>query len=651
MLLKKIFAALTLFAVANAMAEDQQFTPQYVDLGLPSGTLWATSNVGADKPEGLGDYFAWGETKPKAVYEWSSYAYLNDAKMDGRDGVKKDSNWFNINKYTFDCHRKGGIWYSGVTFIGDNKKTLEAIDDAAAANWGGDWAMPTADDWKELTSNSYIAHTDNYSGKSGWIVYKAKADADKGKTDGTPSASYSTADTHIFLPATGYRNASANIQNTSESHYWSSSLSDYYTHNAQSFDIDSRKGARVESISGRDIGMTVRPVCPRSGNTNGHSAVDLGLPSGKMWATSNVGAKTPQAVGNYYLWGMTTISKTYGFTSYKHMLPGWEKIMSKEFVNPFQKYIFINKYQIPDENCGGTWFKWKGNSWQFLGDGKKTLDATDDAATANWGGKWRMPTQKEWEELYKNCYAVWTENYNGTGVNGWVFYKAKAAANKNKRAYQGQTPLASYSLSDTHIFLPASGWWSEEIYNRGEKCYYWLSNLDRIESRAANGIGIGSKSTNFAGESGGSRFMGYTVRPVLDKSNANSPIPQVKAPKYYKITIVQPENGTIESKNKNLDLSKPVKEGTKLEFWARPAAGYTTDSHLWEGTPCDYYGKLIVTGDATVTCKFKPKNAPAQTVTTTTTTTTAEPEKASTSEKTDNTKKKLNGFFKSLFKK
>ena len=147
--------------------------------------------------------------------------------------------------------------------------------------------------------------------------------------------------------------------------------------------------------------------------------------------------------------------------------------------------------------------------------------------------------------------------------------------------------------------------------------------------------------------------MGYTVRPVLDKSNANSPIPQVKSPKYYKITIVQPENGTIESKNKNLDLSKPVKEGTKLEFWARPAAGYTTDSHLWEGTPCDYYGKLIVTGDATVTCKFKPKNAPAQTVTTTTTatTTTAEPEKASTSEKTDNTKKKLNGFFKSLLGK
>ena len=101
--------------------------------------------------------------------------------------------------------------------------------------------------------------------------------------------------------------------------------------------------------------------------------------------------------------------------------------------------------------------------------------------------------------------------------------------------------------------------------------------------------------------------MGYTVRPVLDKSNANTPIPQVKAPKYYKITIVQPENGTIDSKNENLDLSKPVKEGTKLVFWARPAAGYTKDSRLWEGSPCDENGTFIVTSDATVTCKFISK--------------------------------------------
>ena len=165
-------------AIAHTTVAGQQFTPQYVNLGLPSGTLWATSNVGADTPEGLGDYFAWGETKPKTVYEWSSYAFMNNDKMDGKDGMKKDADWFNVNKYIFNDQLKGGIWYSGTTFVGDNKKTLEAADDAATANWGGNWAMPTAD-------------------------------------------------THIFLPAAGYRNASVDIQKASESHYWSSSLSEY----------------------------------------------------------------------------------------------------------------------------------------------------------------------------------------------------------------------------------------------------------------------------------------------------------------------------------------------------------------------------------------------------------------------------------------
>ena len=50
---------------------------EYVDLGLPSGTLWATCNVGADTPEGYGDYFAWGETEPKEVYSWETYKWCN----------------------------------------------------------------------------------------------------------------------------------------------------------------------------------------------------------------------------------------------------------------------------------------------------------------------------------------------------------------------------------------------------------------------------------------------------------------------------------------------------------------------------------------------------------------------------------------------
>ena len=632
MLLKKIFAALTLFAVANAMAEDQQFTPQYVDLGLPSGTLWATSNVGADKPEGsnvgadkpegFGDYFAWGETKPKTIYEWATYAHVGEGGTEWLD-TKKGPGRYDIKKYTLDDGEKGCIWYQGPKFIGDNKTSLEPTDNVVVTKWGGDWDMPTSSDLEELYKNCYFAWTTNYSGASGYVVYKAKADGDKGKVNGTPEASYSTSDTHIFLPAVGYRRDKGLVDKDKRGYYWSRSLFPVATHDGNSlgFSESSVKPSYLDIVVGdngnRFRGYTVRPVCPRDGNTNGHDAVDLGLPSGKMWATSNIGAKAPQASGEYYAWGETAQKKVYNWSTYKYVQKGQN---SSEF---------ITKYQIADEKRGGAWYN---NARQFR----------------------RMPTQKEWMELYKNCYSVWTPDYNGSGVSGWIIYKAKASADKGKTICKGKTQSASYSLSDAHIFLPAAGEWSYKSISRGnEECHYWLSTLYN-ERSTSDGTSISLQSNYFSSYGGGGRYMGRPVRPVLDKKNANLPIPQVKAPKYYKITIVQPENGTITLKDKYIDLSKPVKEGTPLHFHSTPAAGYTNYSETWTGTPCDYYGDLIVTGDASVTCKFKPKNAPAQTVTTTTTTTApAETEKAPTNEKTETktTKKKINGLFKSLFKK
>ncbi len=100
----------------------------YVDLGLPSGTFWATCNVGAMNPEDYGDYFAWGETEPKSYYDWSTYKYCNGSSS-------------TITKYCSDSE------YGTV----DNKYTLEAIDDAATVNWGGDWRIPTIEEQAELT--------------------------------------------------------------------------------------------------------------------------------------------------------------------------------------------------------------------------------------------------------------------------------------------------------------------------------------------------------------------------------------------------------------------------------------------------------------------------------------------------------------------
>ena len=197
-----------------------------VDLGLPSGTKWATFNVGASAPEEFGDYFAWGETEPHYAdghsqdnpcidwrddyngYNWANYKWVEEG----------GNSWADINKYTFADNQKS----NGETFVGDNKKELDDEDDVAVQLWGGDWQMPTYEQQVELRDKCYWVWTDNYKGKSvnGYIVYKVKADADKVK-----KATYDVAtDTHIFLPAAGHRYDARLYGAGSYGYYWSRSL-------------------------------------------------------------------------------------------------------------------------------------------------------------------------------------------------------------------------------------------------------------------------------------------------------------------------------------------------------------------------------------------------------------------------------------------
>ncbi len=107
---------------------------EYVDLGLPSGTLWATCNIGTTTPEGYGDFFAWGETEPKTIYDWSTYKYCNGGN-------------FELTKY---CH-KSNYGYNGYT---DELTVLLPEDDAATVKWGGEWRTPTLEDCNELLDNT-----------------------------------------------------------------------------------------------------------------------------------------------------------------------------------------------------------------------------------------------------------------------------------------------------------------------------------------------------------------------------------------------------------------------------------------------------------------------------------------------------------------
>ena len=156
-------------------------TPTAVDLGLPSGTLWADRNIGANSPEDYGDYFAWGETTPKSVYNWSTYKYCN-------------GNYKTQTKYCTSS-------YDGTV---DNKTVLEASDDAATVNWGDSWRMPTLAEQKELNSKCTWTWTTR-NGVKGYKVIGPNGNS-------------------IFLPAAGFCSDNSVYRSDSYGYYWSASL-------------------------------------------------------------------------------------------------------------------------------------------------------------------------------------------------------------------------------------------------------------------------------------------------------------------------------------------------------------------------------------------------------------------------------------------
>ena len=437
----------------------------YVDLGLPSGMRWATCNVGATNPEDYGNYYAWGETTTKTTYDWITYRYCNGS----------------YNTLTKYCNNSN---YGDNGFT-DSLTTLETSDDAATANWGSSWRMPTYDEMYELKNNCTVTWT-TQNGVNGRLFTGPNGNS-------------------IFLPAAGSRHDSGLYSAGSEGCYWSSSLHSVYTDHASGLDFDWSDYSMFGYY--RRDGQSVRPVCngdnisvpivttgtatsitatgatisgnvtsdggaivtdrgflygtsasnltqtvqsgsgtssftkvlagltsvttyyykayatnsagtaygevrsfttysEPTGYVNGYGYVDLGLPSGTKWATCNVGASTPTEYGNYYAWGETTTKETYYISTYTYT----------------------------------------GNP--------TILPSSADAATANWGSGWRMPTQTEMQELIDNCTVTWTI---WNGVNGRLF----TGSNGNS------------------IFLPAAGGRGGSGFaNVGTEGTYWSSSLD-----------------------------------------------------------------------------------------------------------------------------------------------------------------------------
>lgn len=187
---------------------------------------------------------------------------------------------------------------------------------------------------------------------------------------------------------------------------------------------------------------------------NGHYYVDLGLPSGLKWATCNVGADSPEEYGDYFAWGETVPKEEYTI----------ENSLTYELsISDLESQGYIN--------------------------GEGSLTSSHDAATANWGGPWRMPTKAEQQELLENCELEWTTQ---NCVNG---YKVTSKINGNS------------------IFLPATGFrYNSSLYDDGNYGYYWSSTPDD-EYNISWCFGFHS---SYYGMSDNDSYSGQSIRPVLE---------------------------------------------------------------------------------------------------------------------------------------
>lgn len=217
------------------------------------------------------------------------------------------------------------------------------------------------------------------------------------------------------------------------------------------------------TVLGRKIVTPTPPTPP----TPSHDYVEIG---GVKWATMNIGAESVTDYGLYFQWG-----DTQGYTA------------SQIGSGSGQKAFSWDDYKYTDDG-GSTMTKYNST------DGKTVLDLSDDAVNAAWGGNWRMPTTAEFQALGQAVNAVWTENYNNSGVNGVV--------------------CTDKTDSSKVLFFPAAG---GEVYDVGEDGYYWSSSLYTGLEKNAFLLNFYSFGTEW--DYYGRRYCGFPVRGILDDSN------------------------------------------------------------------------------------------------------------------------------------
>ena len=548
--------------------------PEYVDLGL--SVKWATFNIGAISPEDYGDYFAWGEVKPKNNYSISTYKWSEGTKT-------------SFTKYVTNSH------YG----IVDDNGTLDPEDDVATIYWKDNWRMPTDAEWAELRTNCTWTNI-SVSGVEGYKVTS--------KIEGYTDKS-------IFLPAAGYRSSKSIAEKGKSGRYLSSSL--YMGDPLYSRRLHFSSTSRSNGRHSRWLGYSVRPVygaptllvpevttsaatqissysalvggrvirdgsacvteygivyslsenptiednklvsnegmglyyitlnelednstyyvrayainasgvgygeqisfttgCYNYEDTTGiiDGHAYVDLGLSVMWATCNVGAISPTEYGDYYSWGENNTKSEYSRETYR-----WYN--SEDSV--LTKYCLHSKYGIVDNLI--------------------TLEPSDDAAF-QWGGDWRMPTEAEWAELRENCTWYWTCI---NGINGY-----KVVAQNGNSIF---LPAAGYQLNDAAIQIDSYG-------------YYWSNELNRYFSEYAQIISF--DNTNISNYYEG-RFCGLSVRPVLvyEEDKIPDPCMEVKVNDTLAINMMCVKGGKFVMGDDSNAGTSPAHEVTLSDYY------------------------------------------------------------------------------------
>lgn len=533
----------------RAVEEPSCPVPEAVDLGLPSGTKWASFNLGASKPEEYGNYYSWGETTPKSVFSWSTYKWYK--KEGGSEG---------LTKYCMDP----GTGFNG---FHDDKWLLDAEDDAAHVRLGEDWRMPTAGEWDELgrlckrewvslggvtcakltgpNGNSIILPPAGGAGNErsdlegvgelgvfwsstgvnsdcAWI-FGYSADMDEWDED---DYDFPYQDRCLLTEPGAERHAGISIRPVSgpapvfaESLTLDKSefnlkvgekvtlnaivLPENTTHKVLLWISDNERIATVSStgeVEGVGLGETViyaylmdglkmAQCTVRVGNPD---PVDLGLPSGVKWATFNIGATRPEEYGDYYAWGEKEYH--YGSGSGQSDSPVWKDGYWDYDCGRWISYesgYSLNTYRWYRDGYFVKYCTHPNYGENGFTDGKAILDPEDDVASVKLGGDWRTPSWAEMRELMEKCTWEWTTQ---GGVNG----QKVTGPNGNS------------------IFLPAAGdRFNKELELFNEEGFYWTASLYPSTPNYAVALNFDAAGVCWVGRY--RRSNGCCIRPVCGR--------------------------------------------------------------------------------------------------------------------------------------